>query len=184
RDACEEMKKAQNRIEEEKIECEKCSCCKNKCLRRLWQEETNSTVVNIKKADTHGIVEIIGYIAKPLSMKKAELLVDWWEIMRNRPFLKPFGCFYEMKNIKVHLTCPWCNGQRFKVYYGSNVRLCDLRPESERSPPLGIDIEHFPKILFIKHDLDNIVVTMNDKGFEDKVLYLHSNLDLLVGTYE
>ncbi|GAI48257.1 unnamed protein product, partial [marine sediment metagenome] len=178
-DACQEMKKAQNRIEEEKIEEEKCSHCKHKCLRRLWQEETNSTIVDIRKADTAGIIEIVGYITKPLSTKKAELLVDWWEIMRNRPFLKPFGEFYDMCKIKVHLTCPWCGGQRFKRYYGTNIRICDLRDEEGRAPPFGVDIEYFKKILFLEPS--KVVVTMNDKGFEDKVIYLQSNLELLVG---
>ncbi len=182
KDACQEMKEAQNRIEEEKLEREKCSCCKNKCLRRLWQEETGSTVIDIRKANTDGIIEVIGYIAKPLSTKKAELLVDWWEVMRNRPFLKPFGCFYDMKDIKVHLTCPWCGGQKYYVYYGESVRICDLRPDRERSPPLGVDIDNFPKILFIEPS--KVVSTMNDRGYEDKVIYLQSNLELLVGTYE
>ncbi|GAI96871.1 unnamed protein product, partial [marine sediment metagenome] len=33
---------------------EKCAHCKDKCLRRLWQEETGSTVIDIKKADPEG----------------------------------------------------------------------------------------------------------------------------------
>ncbi|GAI11999.1 unnamed protein product, partial [marine sediment metagenome] len=180
--ACKEMKEAQNRQEEEKLESEKCAHCKKKCLRKLWQEETGSSVVDIKKADTTAIIEIIGYIAKPLSTKNAELLVDWWEVMRNRPFLKPFGCFYDMRKLKALLTCPWCGDQHFKVYYGSRVRLFDMRDDVGRSPPLGVDIENFQRILFIEPS--KVVVTVDSRGFEDRVLYLQSNLELLVGTYK
>jgi len=182
RDACEEMKQAKNSREEKILEREKCAHCKSKCLRRLWQEETGSSVVDIKKADTEAIVEIIGYIAKPLSTNNAELLVDWWEVMRNRPFLKPFGCFYDMRKLKASLTCPWCGVQKFKVYYGSRVRLFDMRDEIGRSPPLGVDIENFQRILFIEPS--KVVLTTDDRGFEDRVLYLQSNLELLVGTYK
>ncbi|GAI17733.1 unnamed protein product, partial [marine sediment metagenome] len=150
RDACQEMKAAQDKQEEEKLEGEKCAHCKDKCLRRLWQEETGSTVIDIKKADPEGIIEVIGYIAKPLSTENAELLVDWWEVMRNRPFLKPFGCFYKMRKLKASLRCPWCGGQKFKVYYGSRVRLFDMRDDVGRSPPFGVDIENFKRILFIE----------------------------------
>ena len=182
RDACEVMKEAKNRKEEEKLEAENCVYCRDKCLRRLWQEETGSTIIDIKKADTTAIIEIIGYIAKPLSTKNAELLVDWWEVMRNRPFLKPFGCFYDMRKLKAGLTCPWCGGQKFKVYYGSRVRLFDMRDEIGRSPPLGVDIDNFQRILFIEPS--KVVVTVDKRGFEDRVLYLQSNLELLVGTYK
>jgi len=182
RDACDVMKEAKNRKEEEKLEAENCVYCKDKCLRRLWQEETGSTVIDIKKADTTGIIEIIGYIAKPLSTKNAELLVDWWEVMRNRPFLKPFGCFYDMRKLKALLTCPWCGDQHFKVYYGSRVRLFDMRDDVGRSPPFGVDIENFQRILFIEPG--KVVVTVDSRGFEDRVLYLQSNLELLVGTYK
>ncbi len=182
KDACQEMKQAKNSREEENLEREKCAYCKKKCLRRLWQEETGSSVVDMKKANTEGIIEVIGYIAKPLSTENAELLVDWWEIMRNRPFLKPFGCFYDMRKLKASLTCPWCGGQKFKVYYGSRVRLFDMRDEIGRSPPLGVDIKHFQRILFIEPS--KVVVTTDDRGFEDTVLYLQSNLELLVGTYK
>jgi len=182
KDACKEMKEAQNRQEEQNLERENCPCCKKKCLRRLWQEETGSTVIDIKKANTDGIIEVIGYIAKPFSTKNAELLVDWWEAMRNRPFLKPFGCFYDMRKLKALLTCPWCSGQKFKVYYGTRVRLCDLRPEVERSPPWGVDIENFRRVLFIQ--ADKVVLTADEGRFDDRVLYLQSNLELLVGTYK
>ncbi len=181
-DACKEMKKAKNPHEEEILEREKCAHCKDKCLRRLWQEETGFSVVDIRKANTEGIVEIIGYVAKPLSTKNAELLVDWWEIMRNRPFLKPFGCFYDMRKLKASLTCPWCDGKKFKVYYGSRVRLCDMRDKIGRSPPFGVDIEHFQRILFIEPG--KVVVSVDKRGFENRVLYLQSNLELLVGTYK
>ncbi len=182
-DACKEMKEAKNRIEEKIIEREKCSHCKNKCLRRLWQEETNSTVVDIRKANTDAIIEIIGYIAKPSSTKKAELLVDWWEVMRNRPFVKTFGCFRKMDEIKVRLTCPWCGGQKFKVYYGGSIFLRDSRPDVERSPPLGIDIENFLGILFF-NPTTIVVASIDDNGFEDRIINLESNLEFLVGTYE
>ena len=185
--ACKEMKQAQNNKEEEKLEREKCAHCKGKCLRRFWQEETGSTVVDVRKANTDGIIEVIGYISKPLSTKNAELIVDWWEVMRNRPFLKPFGrkgkgVFYDMGKLKASLTCPWCGYQRFKVYYGSRVRLFDMRDDVGRSPPLGVDIENFQRILFIEPG--KVVVNVDDRGFEDRVLYLQSNLELLVGTYK
>ena len=182
RDACQEMKKAQNRKEEENLEREKCPCCKNKCLRHFWQEETGSSVIDIKKANPEGIIEVIGYKAKPLSTENAELMVDWWEVMRNRPFLKPFGCFYDMRKLKVSLTCPWYSGQRFKIYYGTRVRLCDLRPEVERSPPWGVDIQNFQRVLFV--EADKVVLTTDERGFDDRVLYLQSNCELLVGTYK
>jgi Zn finger protein HypA/HybF involved in hydrogenase expression len=182
RDACQEMKKAQNRQEEEKLERENCAHCKSKCLRRLWQEETGSSVVDVRKASTDSIIEVVGYITKPLSTQNAELLVDWWQIMRNRPFLKPFGCFYDMRKLKALLTCPWCGGQKFKVYYGSRVRLFDMRDDVGRSPPLGVDIENFQKVLFVEPG--KVVVSVDKRGFEDRVLYLQSNLELLVGTYK
>jgi hypothetical protein len=182
KDACREMKQAKNLKEEKKLEREKCAYCKKECLRRFWQEETGSSVIDVRKANTEGIIEVIGYIAKPLSTENAELLVDWWEIMRNRPFLKSFGCFYDMRKLKASLTCPWCGGQKFKVYYGSRVRLFDMRDELGRSPPLGVDIKHFQRILFIEPS--KVVVTTDDRGFEDTVLYLQSNLELLVGTYK
>jgi hypothetical protein len=185
RDACKEMKKAKNKQEEEILEREKCAHCRHKCLRRLWQEETGSSVVDVRKANTEGIIEVIGYIAKPLSTKNAELLFDWWEVMRGRRFLQPFGsnkCFYDMGKLKALLTCPWCGGQKFKVYYGSRVRLFDMRDEIGRSPPLGVDIDNFQRILFIEPS--KVVVTVDKRGFEDRVLYLQSNLELLVGTYK
>ncbi len=182
KDACKEMKQAKNSREEKILEREKCAHCKSKCLRRLWQEETGSSVVDIKKADTEAIIEVIGYIAKPLSTKNAELLFEWWLVMKNRPFLKPFGEFYFMRKVKARLTCPWCGGQKFKVYYGSRVRLFDMRDEIGRSPPLGVDVKHFQRILFIEPS--KVVVGVDKRGFENRVLYLQSNLELLVGTYK
>jgi len=182
KDACQEMKQAESRKQEENLEREKCPFCKKKCLRRFWQEETGSTVVDIRKANTEGIIEVIGYIAKPLSTENAEFLVDWWEVMRNRPFLKPFGCFYKMRKLKASLTCPWCGGQKFKVYYGSRVRLSDMRDDVGRSPPFGVDIKNFKRILFIEPS--KVVLTVDKRGFEDRILYLQSNLELLVGTYK
>jgi len=182
RDACKEMKQARNIKEEKILEREKCAHCKEKCLREFWRQETGSSVVDIKKADAEGIIEVIGYIAKPLSTKNSELLFEWWLVMKNRPFLKPFGEFYFMRKVKASLTCPWCGGQKFKVYYGSRVRLFDMRDEIGRSPPLGVDIENFQRILFIEPS--KVVVTVDERGFQDRVLYLQSNLELLVGTYK
>lgn len=183
RDACSRMKKAKNREEEKEIENSYCSRCKSKCLRRFWQETTGSSVVDVRKANTKAINEIIGYITKPFSTNDPELLVDWWQAMKNRPFLKPFGCFYDMRKIRVALTCPFCGCNRFKVYYGDRIRLCDLRGANQvRGSPFYIDIEGFSDPVFI--DPGKIVISHDDRGFEHKTLYLENNFELRVGKCE
>lgn len=179
-DACNEMKRAKNRSEEVEIEKRLCRHCKDKCLRRLWQEETGSTVIDVRKANVIGINEVVGYITKPFASDDAALLVDWWQAMKNRPFLKPFGVFFKMAKIKVYLICPWCGGHFFKVYYGKRVRLFDMR--DMKDPPSGVDIEVDGGILFINPD--KVVVSLDDKGFENRTLYLQSNLELLSGSYK
>jgi len=180
KDACDEMKRAKNRSDEVEIEQRLCCHCSDKCLRRLWQEETGATIIDIRKANTGAVAEIVGYITKPFASDDPNLLIDWWQAMKNRPFLKPFGIFFKMRKIKVHLTCPWCGGHFFKVYYGERIRLVDLR--GTRDPPFGVDIEACEDVLFIKPS--KVVVTLDQRGYEDRVLYLQSSLELLVGSYE
>jgi len=182
RDACKKMKKAKNREGEKEIESNYCSHCKNKCLRRMWEEETGSMVIDVRKANTKAINEIIGYITKPLSTKDPDVLIDWWQAMRFRPFLKPFGVFYDMRKIIAHLVCPFCGGRRFNIYYGERVHLVDLRDNQVRGSPFYVDIGGFKDPLFI--DPSKVVVGYDDKNFECKTLYLQSNFELRVGRCE
>ncbi|GAI02927.1 unnamed protein product, partial [marine sediment metagenome] len=116
--ACDSMKKCKDRKEEIKFENDHCSVCKNKCLRRLWQECSGSTVLDIKKVyDPKGaVIEIIGYLLKAVPLASPEQLVEWWRAWRNKPYIKLFGEFMKLDFEKPKLLCPWCDGSRFTAH--------------------------------------------------------------------
>ena len=138
KDACSGMKNCTNRRDEQRFELAHCGVCGEKCLRRLWQESSGSTVVDIRRVHhpRKAIIEIIGYITKPVPLADPERLVEWWEAMRNKPFVKTFGCFRGLALRKLKLICPFCEGAEFKVFGDGFYTLVDLREDQERSPPV------------------------------------------------
>ncbi|GAI95875.1 unnamed protein product, partial [marine sediment metagenome] len=138
--ACKGMKRCRDRKEEKEFEVDHCSFCKNKnkCLRRIWQESSGSTVLDIKRVydPKEAVIEIIGYLVKAVPLATPEQLVEWWKAMRNKPYIKTFGVFRELDFDKPKLLCPFCGGSKFTVHGQGFYTLVDLRDEQERSPPI------------------------------------------------
>jgi len=147
--ACDGMKRCQDRKEEKDFEVSWCSVCKNKCLRRIWQECSGSSVLDIKRVynPKEAVIEIIGYLLKAVPSATPEQLVEWWRAMRNKPYIKTFGSFRELDFEKPKLLCPFCGGDQFTVHGQGFYALVDMRGEQGRSPP--ITPENLGTIVFI-----------------------------------
>lgn len=135
--ACEGMKRCRDRKEEKEFEVDHCSFCKFKCLRRIWQECSGSTVLDIKRVynPKKAVIEIIGYLLKAVPSATPEQLVEWWRAMRNKPYIKTFGSFRKLDFQKPKLLCPFCGGHKFTVHGQGFYTLVDMRDEHGRSPP-------------------------------------------------
>lgn len=141
--ACDGMKKCKDRKEEIKFENDHCSSCENKCLRRIWQECSGSTILDIRKVydPQEAIIEIIGYITKAFPSAAPKQLVEWWLAMRNKPYIRTFGTKDFTKALKLDfekpkLLCPWCGGDKFTAHSQGFYTFVDLRGEQGRSPPI------------------------------------------------
>lgn len=174
-DGCSGMKECRDRESEERFEGVYCSVCRGKCLRRLWQEASGSTVVDVRRVHNprKAVIEIIGYITKPVPLADPERLVEWWEAMRSKPFVKTFGCFRGLGTERLKLVCPFCEGTEFRVFGDGFYTLVDLREDQERSPPVEPgDLVH-PVFVSPAYVLDR----------EDERGFVHTSVYLVDGGY-
>ena len=169
KDACSGMKECRDREGEKKFEGNYCAICREKCLRRLWQEASGSTVIDIRHVHNPRkvIIEVVGYLLKAVPLADPEILVEWWEAMRNKPFVKTFGVFRKLDFGKPKLVCPFCEGIEFKVFGDGFYTLVDLRDGQERSPPEPGNMDH---PIFV--DPTYVLDKEDERGFVYTSLYL------------
>jgi len=161
--ACDDMKKCIDRKEEKEFERVHCLVCQNKCLRRIWQECSGSSVLDIKRVynPRKAIIEIIGYLLKAVPLATPEQLVEWWRAMRNKPYIKTFGSFRKLDFEKPMLLCPFCGGHKFGIHGEGFYKLVDLRGEQGRSPPITPGNLEYPIFIdpgFIVEEQDGSVI--------------------------
>lgn len=178
--ACPGMKACKNREDEKEFEKNHCQGCPNKCLRRLWQESSGSTIVDIRKVkDAHkAVFEVVGYLAKPVPLADPKLLVDWWLAMRKKPLIKTFGCFRGLDREGAKEICPFCGGSEFDSHL--DFKVIDQRTDRQRSPP--VDLAFLQEPIWVRPGY--LIVKETSRGWFETELILRDDNHVVGACFE